>query len=304
VVVDRESEPDWRSKNITDLAFDLEETLIRFAPEIRLHPDDPYRPSSVDWYLERTSVKRWRGLFRRDEGVLSEGQTTMDWLGSLSRFEDQSEIYLSILDGPDKNETRRGFQPISNQVSAPCYINARSAPDDSTASDLQYWFFYPFNGSGGRHIPHEGDWEHVTMRVTNTESPVLIAVYASAHGLKNGGWWPCEGGELLLNQLNNPVIYSALGSHASYISKGKHSQRWPKPVDQTSDLGPIWQTSQDLVLVAVNGQALDIDKKTYAQFSYRGRWGPIRKLSWPFRATGPVGPAEQKPWISEPPLSV
>ena len=204
--------------------FDLLTALPRFAPEVRLHPDDPHRPSSVEWYLKRTRLRLRRGLLCRDEELLPLGRVTSEKLGELTnRSDDPESLYLGIPRGAHRRDTRRGFRPVGGMLSAPCYVNARAAPDDPSAFDLQYWFFYPFNGREGRHIPHEGDWEHITVRVTNSADPRLLRTYISAHGQENGGWASPDGEEsrgriLRLNSTGNPIIYSALGSHASYGS--------------------------------------------------------------------------------------
>jgi hypothetical protein len=290
-----------------DPAFDLDAALPRFAPEVRLHPDDPHRPSSVEWYLERTRLRRWRGLLRRDEELLPVGRVTSGKLGDYHNGQrDGTDLYLDIPRGPDQHNTRRGFRPNDGQLSAPCYVNARSAPDNSAAFDLQYWFFYPFNGREGRRITHEGDWEHVTVRVTNDSEPRLIAVYISAHGQNNGGWaFPDNGVEvgpiLQFASGGNPIVYSALGSHASYSSAGVYKQSWPKAGDRTSDRGPIWNTADDLVLVEINGQPPIASEDAYAWLRFPGRWGAIRRLAWPLAATGPFGPSHQRSWNAEPP---
>lgn len=286
---------------MADLKVDLDRALTRFAPEVRLHPDDQHRPSSVEWYLERTSLRRWRGPFRKGENVFADGRISAERLGVVAGVEDEDPagLFLTISD----DAARYGFQPTAGNLAAPCYVNARSAPDDPSAFDLQYWFFYPFNGRDGRHIAHEGDWEHITVRVSNTASPELMAAYVSAHGLNNGDWAIPGRGGLQVTETGNPIVYSSLGSHASYTSPGAHKQGWPKSADQTADGGPVWVTSRELVLVEVNGQSLDGDKDTHPWLRYRGRWGAIRKYAWPFSATGPVGPSHQQSWIAEPPLN-
>ena len=45
-------------------AFDIARGIERFAPEVHLHPDDSYRPASVDWYLDRTRLRLHRRLLR------------------------------------------------------------------------------------------------------------------------------------------------------------------------------------------------------------------------------------------------
>jgi hypothetical protein len=218
----------------------------------------------------------------------------------------RADLFLDIPGGPNQQNTRHGFQPNGGRLSAPCYVNARSAPDDPAAFDLQYWFFYPFNGREGRHITHEGDWEHVTVRVTNTRELRLIAAYLSAHGQNNGGWavpdTEAEIGPILqLTPGGNPIVYSALGSPASYAAAGVHKQAWPKAGDRTSDRGPIWNTADDLVLLEINDQPAIEGDDPFTWLRFPGRWGAIRKLAWPLAATGPIGPSHQSSWNSEPP---
>ena len=288
-------------------AFDVVAALPRFAPEVRLHPDDRYRPSSVEWYLERTRLRRWRGLLKRAEELLPVGRVTPENLGNYGSEErGRADLFLDIPGGPNQQNTRHGFQPNGGRLSAPCYVNARSAPDDPAAFDLQCWFFYPFNGREGRHITHEGDWEHVTVRVTNTRELRLIAAYLSAHGQNNGGWavpdTEAEIGPILqLTPGGNPIVYSALGSPASYAAAGVHKQAWPKAGDRTSDRGPIWNTADDLVLLEINDQPAIEGDDPFTWLRFPGRWGAIRKLAWPLAATGPIGPSHQSSWNSEPP---
>jgi hypothetical protein len=128
--------------------FDLQVTLSRFAPEVRLHPDDPHRPSSVSWYLERTRLRRKRGLFRRDVDVIAAGRLTPESLARASSTEpgDPTDLYLDIPRGANRRNTQQGFRPVAGLLSAPCYVNVRSVKVGASAVfDLQYWFFYPFN---------------------------------------------------------------------------------------------------------------------------------------------------------------
>lgn len=292
-----------------DPEFDLNSALSRFAPEVRLHPDDLHHPASVPWFLERTRLRRWRGLLRPDDDLLPVGRVTAGRLADLSAQEiaqsvgSPTNLYLDIPGGPRERDVRRGFRPASGRISAPCYVNARAAPDDPEAFDIQYWFFHAFNGREGWHVTHEGDWEHVTIRVSNDAEPKLKWAYISAHGLASGGWAePASdsytGPELRLTSSGRPVIYSALGSHASYRGPGAYSRGRFKSRDRTADGGPVWDTAADLVLVEVNGKRPAGDAHRWLDFP--GHWGAIRKLAWPFAASGPLGPSHQTPWRAEP----
>lgn len=300
-----------------DPEFDLNAALSRFAPELRLHPDDPHRPVSVPWYLGRTRLRRWRGLFRPDDDILPVGRVTPERLALAAREEEgrpagnSGSLYLDIPRGPRERDTRRGFRPTGGTVEAPCYVNARAAPDDPTAFDIQYWFFYAFNGREGRHITHEGDWEHVTVRISNAREPSLLSAYISAHGTESGVWaMPARVSppqflgsrpELRLAPSGRPIIYSALGSHACYPGPGAFARGRIKSRDRTADGGPVWDTAHDLVLVEINGRRPAGDEDEHRWLDYPGRWGAIRKLAWPFATSGPLGPSHQASWRAEPP---
>ena len=66
-------------------AFDRVAALPRVAPEVLLYSDDPNRPSSVEWHLERTRQRRWRTLLRRDEVLLPLGCVTLEALKVLRK---------------------------------------------------------------------------------------------------------------------------------------------------------------------------------------------------------------------------
>lgn len=291
--------------------FDLNAAVTRFAPEVRLHPDDPHRPASVRWYLQRTRLRRWRGLFRPDDDILPVGGVTPDSLAAVTSEEEGRAhnsddcLYLNIPRGPRERETRHGFRPAAGVIEAPCYVNARAVPDDPESFDIQYWFFYAFNGRDGWHITHEGDWEHVTVRVSNVSEPILLSTYLSAHGLDSGGWaapapGPDAGAGLRVTPSGRPIVYSALGSHASYTNPGEHGRGRIKSSDRTADGGPTWHTADDLVLVELNGQRPAGDADDHRWLDFPGRWGAIRKLAWPFAASGPPGPSHQPSWRAEP----
>ncbi|KAE9584957.1 putative vacuolar protein sorting-associated protein [Lupinus albus] len=89
----------------------------------------------------------------------------------------------------------------------------------STFTDLALWVFYPYNGAArakvqfieniklGKIGEHVGDWEHVTLKVSNFNGQL------SQH---NKGTW-LDASELEFNVGNKPNAYSTLHGHASYL---------------------------------------------------------------------------------------
>jgi WD40 repeat protein len=114
----------------------------------------------------------------------------------------------------------------------------------SNFTDLQFWFFYAFNGptfaaveawtpvknidlrfdnlSYGRHI---GDWCHITLRVQNPANgakPKPVAVGYTAHG--DTVWYK----PIFMGSTNHIKVFSCLHEHGSYPFTGENFEplRW------------------------------------------------------------------------------
>ncbi|KAI3703582.1 hypothetical protein L1987_73772 [Smallanthus sonchifolius] len=97
----------------------------------------------------------------------------------------------------------------------------------ATFTDLAIWVFYPFNGPSttklglvdiplGRIGEHIGDWEHVTLRVSNFNGN-LYHVYFAQH---SGGTWVDTTSLEFLDASNNFAAYPSLNGHATYPAPG------------------------------------------------------------------------------------
>lgn len=298
------SEADLSSSGVDSdadgLLDSLEDQLLwRFAPVVRLHPGDAYRPSSADWYIARTHM-RFHHSGCSDDQILNKGQITTGnvdlqshqnkngWPGcghnSSRQYSDMrtpnSRFFLQIPNDSAEGTTRLGAP--SNDWT--CYAHVRRAPGSSTQYDVQYWFFYPYNGAlaagaGG----HEGDWEHITVRVWD-DGTTISEVYYSAHN-DEGQWYPAW--QLSYTGDGRPVAYSAVNSHASY----PWADTWDRnnlPDDQTADGGPAWDCRRGVWNVGEYGRPLN---KGRYWLNYSGRWGEIGEIF-----SGPWGPAYQAYW--------
>jgi hypothetical protein len=106
----------------------------------------------------------------------------------------------------------------------PQYAN-RVYGHTATGSDgrvwLAYWFFYFYNdynliGPFVKAGLHEGDWEMIQLRLDPTAAIPELAVYAQH---THAGQRPWNQVERVGDQ---PVVYPARGSHASYFSADVH----------------------------------------------------------------------------------
>ncbi|KAL6055601.1 G protein gamma domain-containing protein, variant 2 [Balamuthia mandrillaris] len=164
--------------------------------------------------------------------------------------------------------------------------------------ELQYFFFYSFNGAVIPWLPtagiHEGDWEHMSVRATPDGSSIA-AVYMACHG-SEGRWYlrpstspTAEDGYRLTN-ITHPIAYSARGGHATYAWPGRQKRRVPTKNlhlwvidDDTCDKGIRWQTWRNVVLIH--------DVRQHIWLQYCGEWGD--KATAPLSGMGPWGPAHK-----------
>jgi hypothetical protein len=205
----------------------------RFAPILVLHPAEPYLPTSVDWYIQRTNY------FPGSGAMLQPGTWSFSGASGTQKVPAGPDGYLSIPGddsvtvfppGNDVFAVRQG-----SIADAKAYVHARPVPGRSDQIDLQYWFFYAFNGpeylyvASFYHSPatadfnqsfHQGDWEFVTVRVDNNDNIVAVRLSQHSGGVwymqpattKSGGGYQTKGKQV--------VVYAARGSHALYPAPG------------------------------------------------------------------------------------
>jgi hypothetical protein len=288
----------------SDLTLDSIRSYVeQYAPIIVLHPDDPYRPDSVDNYLQNSAL---HGALVFNEGDYDNLQIRNEaWYSSpsmrywgIAALEAGLKGYLSndanvkLWLSPDTNqdEVRRG-----NIDRAKSYVAIQNKPGFVR---IQYWYFYPYNGPGrfevcmSSHLceqyqidtigRHEGDWEHVDVDIlpSGAVSDVRLSRHGDDVSARNQVAW--EGA--------HPVVYSAFHSHAHYPSAG--TQYYMRPwstdyffgtasvdlYDRTAN-GPRWASALPgkYEIVAVHDvPGVDVAKPDWAKFA--GRWGGYERL--------------------------
>ena len=239
------------------LADDEELALAaRYAPVVVLDPADRYRPASVDWLLARLPARggspreRLAAAFGGPRAVLPET------LRAGSRDPRDWATYLHVY------------------------------PRADGGINLQYWFFYPYNG--GFLFDHDADWEHVTVHLDEQRHPreLMLAQHGNNRPGQSRAW------EAVRRDGDHPIVLAARGDHASYPDRA--SAPWferVSPCIALADCGsPIWRTWEEsgLVNIGERGALLEAD----GAFAYDGRWGSIG--AW-FRIEGaPRSPPYQR----------
>src|ERR1700722_4816634 len=258
----------------------IQDLVNKYAPVVYLNTSEEYLPASIDWFLPQVSLMDQNGKVVSTavtEAVLASAAAT---------------DYLSI---NDLASTTPG-----NLSSAPFYVRFTEVGDSSDQYDIEYWFFYAFNGcssvgleleigskrpSKTVEIPpfgeHQGDWEHTTVRLDATTLDV-VGVFTAQHG---GGAWE-TGNYPVYSGTQRPIVYSAFHSHATYpkigtesiktIAIGKHDFEVKIGLRDTTDGGTEWDPLRaggpGALLASVNVTNVTDSDALWTQFP--GHWGP------------------------------
>ncbi|CAH1416196.1 unnamed protein product [Lactuca virosa] len=192
------------------------ETLIQtYSPVVYFHPNELYLPSSVDWFFQNGALVYHKG----DESnptLIAQNGSNLPQGGS-----NDDPYWLDLpKDGSSKERVKKGDLQDSN-----AYFHIKPMYG-GLFTDIAIWLFYPFNGASrakvglinislGKIGEHVGDWEHVTLRVSNFNGE-LNSVFFAQH---SWGIW-MSASILEYASGNKPIVYSSLNGHASYPKPG------------------------------------------------------------------------------------
>ncbi|KAE9584955.1 putative vacuolar protein sorting-associated protein [Lupinus albus] len=187
-----------------------------YSPFLVLHPNEEFYPSSVNWFFSNGALLYTKGQ-ESAPIIIKPNGTNLPQGG-----ENDGAYWIDLpTDGENKDRVSKGFLNSSRS-----YLHVKPMYG-STFTDLALWIFYPYNGAAkaklqfikniklGKIGEHVGDWEHVTLRVSNFNGQ-LWKMYFSQH---NKGTW-LDASQLEFNVGNKPNAYSSLHGHASYPHAG------------------------------------------------------------------------------------
>jgi len=276
--------------------------IQRFAPKIYLHPYDKNHPDSVENYFTKVFLKK--------DGVVLATKVDAE---TLCRYNEEA-CYLEFASGEfptAENDFETGApivpgdKPHVGTTTAPVYVKTFTYP---THIDIKYIFFHPFQGfqtfrtgilrgfstkkrnfEWARFGRHEGDWEHITVRL-NAADLRLRGVFYGQHG--DSVWVE----QPPLVDETHPVVLSALNVHASYWTADTFTKDhvlhppgllpvgWLKASDTTVSDGLVVYHPPQPLYTAVewtpykgSGQQLinlDDNAAAAAWLDFKGRWGP------------------------------
>nr|KYP38567.1 hypothetical protein KK1_040176 [Cajanus cajan] len=193
----------------------VEALLKAYSPFMYLHNEEKYQPASTKWYFTNGALLYKKGEESKPVGVEPNGSNLPQGGNN------DGEYWLDLpLDKANQKKVKKG-----DYKSCQAYVHAKPM-FGGIFTDLAMWVFYPFNGPGTARVgvidiplgeigEHIGDWEHLTLRVSNFNGE-LKKVYMSQH---SGGKW-VEAPQLEFQSGNKSVAYSSLNGHAIYPKAG------------------------------------------------------------------------------------
>jgi hypothetical protein len=266
---------------------DPQELLLlmkRFAPLVKFHHFEDNFPSSVDWYVQRCQLGKYKDQHQKECELILEHPE----LNDIKYYSSNSYFFSPPGSRSEKEKVWQG-EPLSDTHSpAPCYAHWLEKPDGAV---IQYLFFYPYNGTlfypmkyVENYLPfnigqHEGDWEHIDVHLDRAnENYTISQIYFSRHrGSRDGSYLPAK--EIELFEETHPVVYSSYHGHASY---GHPIWLINRVADRTSTHGPEWQCWQNLVDVGT----VESPEGGQEWIRFQGNWGQ----------DGPSTPSAQEWW--------
>ncbi|HXJ64726.1 MAG TPA: Vps62-related protein, partial [Actinomycetota bacterium] len=187
-------------------------------------------------------------------------------------------MFLDLKNGEHKGNTTLADDPVYYDYLPQHYV--------------VYWFFYAYNNFSFHDFPekHEGDWEHITVRLDSNNRPLQVAYFRHGCDPTIIDWSDLvNGSQGQIVDTTHPVVYSGLGSHASYPTPGTNGGfATCQPFPDQTDAGTPWQTWQNVQ-----------DVHAQQWFGFGGAWGEVgNDLHIPGvpgdLTTGPLGPSSFK----------
>ncbi|KAJ8534724.1 hypothetical protein K7X08_016452 [Anisodus acutangulus] len=243
-----------------------------YSPLIYFHPDEEYYPSSVTWFFQNGALLFTKGQESSPVAIHPTGSNLPQGGSSDGAY------WLDLpTDDAAKTNVRKG-----DLQAATAYLHVKPM-FGATYTDIAVWLFYPFNGAAkaklefmtislGKIGEHVGDWEHVTLRISNFNGE-LQGVYFSEH---SRGIW-VSASQLEFQNGNKPVVYSSLHGHAAYPKPGQNLQgSGDVGIRNDTGKGKLMDIGANFSIVAAEYLGSTIVEPAW--LNYAREWGP--KISY------------------------
>ena len=264
-------------------AQDFRRALYRYMPVMRFDSAERFFPLRAKSITDNTGnrLERENGAFLAQRNANGTGLNIGYLVGippgvyphiiqavlETDRINEQGNTVSAAHTAADRFQSSRAYRDRIYGHIIPRYV-------DGTLKGawLQYWFFYYYNDfpADFNAGDHEGDWEMIQVFV-NTDLQPQVAVYAQHDSNSYCPWAKVR------KSRGRPLVFVALGSHASYFTSGQH------------DFGPFGSLAD-----VTNGQ-VGRSIRVIRVGSQRPRW-----INWPGKwgasGSSPRGPSQHGQW--------
>ncbi len=295
----------WEEVPLT--ASEMAGAISEGAPVLYFDKSELYQLSTVDYYLRKVGL--WSDVtqsWQYGPGALW-NDSARDLPASCisaplarSATANTDDYYLKV---PDSEYTRTSDDghPYGDLIAghpqdAPLYVHAKFNPA-ANATDIVLWLFFPYNGAGTILLEalgesarksawpigiHEGDWEHVMLRVDN-DTKKMVSVYLSQHD--SGAFVdraalerdPASGHSVLYASRNGHAVYQQAGDNLSHKT---HAQAYHVALVNRCSQGPRFNAYEpgrtQLVSASFLGAQAPVEPQ-WLQLPWR--WGRVHKFS-------------------------
>jgi hypothetical protein len=222
--------------------------VTAYAPVVYLRADEQYTPTIADVFIDNSELKWAHDAGCTDDTVAVRGTVDAFQLGQGGYSWDTAGTWPICKDNHDPRRSNENTAPTAPFGREGFYLDladsVRSGIGQGTRAPVYYdylnqhfvayWFFYAYNDSPGAGVAnHEGDWEHVTVRLDCNNRPIGVAYYHHDDPAEIFDWPGQEAtpGDPLASPFpvvfdspteTRPLVYSAIGTHASYNTPGPH----------------------------------------------------------------------------------
>lgn len=248
---------------------EIPQYVLDYAPYVHLYSEERYFPYDIKKFVEHFHVEFRNGTVINGT---EDGKLDIKMLGDLPKH---SYVYLTA--NEDFNLDPEWITGLKNK---PSLSNGeiKDAPVTLIVVDKGYgwvdafWFYFysfnlgPFVMGSGPYGNHVGDWEHSLVRFYKGDP---IIVWMSAHG--GGGAYHYDKLEKYELDTKHPIIFSARGTHANYVSVGTHPHDLPYQIlCDFTDRGPLWNPAKNYLGYTYDGKFV-VPAKKNANPKHTGR---------------------------------
>lgn len=304
----------------------LESLSFFYAPEVREHEEEKIPLANAQWIVDHS------GISFNNQLLVTIGKINFEIanLLEISLFGQKESVFRK-----NRNESTLPWLSLhipsrfqhsfdgSKRALPKCYAHARRSQNSKTI-DISYIFFYPYNGAIQSNSliftkifnrlgtgKHEGDIEHITVRLDEFGEKILGVFYAS-HGPTEGKWYTHQG-ELedkygyKINDQGQLITWTALYTHGNHNRAGVIKRKAPIPfkniigglgilVDKTSDYGTHYNCRELLEILPDENPA----PKSHYWMNFRGTWGLFNQKDAKRGFVAPFGLLDKDWWNEEP----